>query len=403
MMRLVLPTALALLLCGCERGGGGGEDKPSQERSNGEKGAAATGTIKLTGEAQRIGGIRVAQVSPRKLPQTLQAAGQIVLNEERTAHIGSYVAARVLTVFAAPGDSVKRGAVLARMHSHEVHETLAAYRTAKEEVVRQRNALDFGGKTRDRMHRLYDLKSASLQEVERSESDYRGLQANFVNSETALHREVAHLSDILHVSEKEIDRVDESMEEVPVVAPISGIVTARTVTAGTVVEPGQEVFTVADTGSVWMLAAVNEPDIGKIRMGQRANVKTQAFADQMFPATITRINSELDSKTRTLPVRLLVPNPGGRLRSGMYAVAEINEGISRNALFIPEEALQDVNGGTVAFVKEDGDRFEMRPVQVARRMDGEAEITSGVKAGETVIVKGSFIAKSEVLKSQIGE
>jgi hypothetical protein len=92
-----------------------------------------------------------------------------------------------------------------------------------------------------------------------------------------------------------------------------------------------------------------------------------------------------------------------KLRTGMYVNARIMQGMSRQALFVPEEAIQDVNGSPIVFLRKAGDLFEPKPIQIARRLNGEAEISAGLNSGDTVVVKGSFVVKSQMLKSQIGE
>ena len=138
-------------------------------------------------------------------------------------------------------------------------------------------------------------------------------------------------------------------------------------------------------------------------MGDRAKVLTQAYPDEAFSGIVTRLGTELDPKTRTLPVRITVPNPALKLRIAMYANARIARGLSHQAIFVPEEALQDVNGSSIVFVRQGGDSFEPRAVEIAHRLNGEAEIAGGLKPGEAIVVKGSFVVKSEMLKSQIGE
>jgi cobalt-zinc-cadmium efflux system membrane fusion protein len=400
---LALVAALfSLLLTGCGNKDAGGS-KAGGDKESAQTPPAASDTVKINADAQKMVDMRVMPVRSRTVPETLLVAGQIVMNEERTAHIGSYTTGRIVAVYANVGDSVKQGAVLARMHSHEVHETIAAYQSALQDVQRQQSALDFGMRTRDRMRRLYALKFASQQEVERAETDVHNLQASLAEAHISVQREIAHLSDILHLAPAALNHIDESMERVPVVSPISGVITARLVTPGSVVEPGQEVYTVSDPSTVWMMASVNEQDIAKVRVGDRATVTSKAFPDTQFSATVTRMSPELDTATRTLPVRLLVPNPGFKLRAAMYANARIDQGKTRSAIFIPEEAIQEVNGGSIVFVRKSEGEFEARPIQIARRIDGDAEISAGLKPGEAVIVKGSFVAKSEMLKSQIGE
>jgi RND family efflux transporter MFP subunit len=200
-----------------------------------------------------------------------------------------------------------------------------------------------------------------------------------------------------------LPNINEETEQVPVVTPISGTVVNRAVTPGTVVEPGEEVFTVSDLSSVWMIASVNEVDISKVHVGNRARILSPAYPDAAFHGQITRLGTELDPKTRTLQARILIPNEGMKLRAGMYVNAQISQGMSRQALFVPEEAIQDLNGGSVVFLRKADNLFEPRPIQIAHRLNGEAEVSAGLKPGDAVVVKGSFVVKSQMLKSQIGE
>ena len=152
-----------------------------------------------------------------------------------------------------------------------------------------------------------------------------------------------------------------------------------------------------------MMASVSEGDIGKVHIGNRARILTEAFPNQAFAGTVTRLGTELDTKTRTLQARILVPNREMNLRPGMYASTEIVQGASRQAIFVPEDALQDLNGGSIVFVRTKENTFEPRVIQIAHRLHGEAEVSSGLRAGDAVVMKGSFVVKSEMLKSQIGE
>ena len=152
-----------------------------------------------------------------------------------------------------------------------------------------------------------------------------------------------------------------------------------------------------------MIASLNEVDISKVRVGNRAQILSQAYPDSAFRGQVTRLGTALDPKTRTLQVRILVPNDGMKLRVGMYVNAQIMQGMSRQALFVPEEAVQDINGGSVVFLRKADNTFEPKPIQIAHRLNGEAEISAGLNPGDAVVVKGSFVVKSQMLKSQIGE
>jgi len=96
-----------------------------------------------------------------------------------------------------------------------------------------------------------------------------------------------------------------------------------------------------------------------------------------------------------------VPNADGRLKPEMFATAEIERGLTREALFVPESAAQEVNGQRVVFVRKSARAFEPRPIQVARTEAGQMEVTEGLRPGDQVVVRGSFLLKSQLLKKSL--
>ncbi len=133
------------------------------------------------------------------IPTTFKVTGQIALDEERTAHVGTYVDGRVTDVNAKIGDSVRKSQVLARLHSHTVHETRGALDSAREEVARQQQAVDYRRRMLERMQRLLALKSASQQEVERAQTELTSAETDLRNAQINVGKETAHLSDILRM------------------------------------------------------------------------------------------------------------------------------------------------------------------------------------------------------------
>lgn len=418
-MRWILLTAILLAGCsskpesqdkqGKQQQGKNGQDKKGDAKGQGsgssDQKGGNTQQVVLEGDAQRRAGIEVADIVPRRQAQTLTASGRITVNEERTAHVGAYSEGRITEVMANPGDVVRKGQVLARMHSHDVHEAIAAYARARAEIARQRGLVSFAQRSRDRYRRLLELKSASVLEVDRADSEWRGAQTDLRNAETELEKERTHITDVLQIPlpDEAGGQLTEAQELVPIKASISGTVIARQVSPGAVVTLGMEAFTISDLSQVWMLAAVNEHDVAKVQVGMPVRVFADAYKDTAFRGRVTRLGTQLDPGTRTLQVRVVLPNPQGRLRTEMYVTAELGEASTREGIFLPEEALQDINGSTVVFVRRNGREFAPRVVEVAHRVAGEAEISGGLKAGEAVAVKGSFMLKSQLLKSTLGE
>ena len=359
--------------------------------------------VRIDPGVQEKVGMQSTMVQSRAVPVAFTAPGRIVLNEERTAHVGSYTDGRVVNLEAEIGTLVRRGEVLAKLHSHTVHETRAALASAQEEVTRQQENVDYRRRMRDRLHRLGALKFASPQELERAEAELHSAETDLQNARISQNKETIHLADLLGVPESGLRQAGDTSELSPILAPISGVVVDRKVTLGTIVEPGQEAFVISDLGSVWMIASVNENDLHKLHIGSAARVITQSYPDQPFRGKVTFIAPEADPQTRTLQARILLNNRSRELHPGTFANAQIEAGPSTQAIFIPERSIQDVNGGSVVFVKRQDAVFEARPVRITRRLNGEAQIAEGLKPGEAIVTDGSFVVKSELLKSQIGQ
>ena len=152
-----------------------------------------------------------------------------------------------------------------------------------------------------------------------------------------------------------------------------------------------------------MIAAANEVDLSKLRPGQAVRIEVRAYPDREFNGRILKLGEQLDPTTRTLQIRILVPNPQGLLKPEMYATAQLPEGGKRAVLLLPEEAIQDINGIPAVFVRRSATQFEPRTVKTGRHVNGEAEIIEGLNAGDAVVVKGSFLLKSQLMRRAIEE
>ena len=399
-MRIAVIAVFAALLTGC-----GSREASTAEAKHGPAPEAAkkkAGEIRLSTEAQRNAGIEIQKVEPRSVSETISATGQLTVNEDQTWSVGALMDGRVVSVSAKVGDHVKGGQVLARIHSHDVHDARAAYRTAEAELARAESAEVLARRIRDRARRLLELKSASLQEAESAQADLRNAETAVRNAKIALGKERTHIVEFLDVPIDDNDSRDEN-DFVPVKAPAAGIVLDRYATPGTVVATGDPVFRITSTSSLWMTANVNESDLGQLRPGQAVRILVRAFPERPFSGRILRLGEQLDPTTRTLQVRVAVPNPGNLLKPEMYATAAIDRGRTRQALFIPEGAVQELNGARVVFIRTAVNQFEPRPVETARILNGSMEVTSGLKPGDQIVVKGSFILKSQLLKSSLEE
>jgi RND family efflux transporter MFP subunit len=132
-------------------------------------------------------------------------------------------------------------------------------------------------------------------------------------------------------------------------------------------------------------------------------VTIQGNPDEPFSGRVAMVGDTLDPQTRTVPVRIVVPNPGTRLRPGMFATAQIAGAQTKSAVFVSQDALQDINGMTVVFVTNDGTSFRAQTVTVGTSSEGKTEIVNGLRRGDQVVAGGAFMVKSAMLKGTMGE
>ncbi len=389
---------------GGKSGKGGGSDSSSSSSSSGGDTSAPTDSVKIDPANLSKAGIRISQVQVRTVPRELTVAGQVMMDEKHTDHIGALAEGLIEKVMVLPGDNVRAGQTLALMHSHVVHETVGALVQAYAAVDRQTSAVHFAEINRDRYGKLYGLQVASQEEAQRADQGLKQAQQDLTDAQANVHMEREHLSELLQVSPESLTpNTLYNRELIPVKAVASGTVITRSVTPGQVVNMGDEAFVISNLSTVWVAAAVNEKDLPGVRRGAHANVTTQGFGDTNFPATVYMLGDLLDPQTRTLPVRLAVPNCGVRLRPGMFATAAINEAATRDAIYVPDAALQDVNGFRVVFVTQDGSTFQVRAVKLGARSQGLVEVVEGLNPGDHIVVDGAFMVKGELLKGSVGE
>lgn len=192
---------------------------------------------------------------------------------------------------------------------------------------------------------------------------------------------------------------------VPLKAPLSGTVSERVVNVGSGVQAGQHMFTLSNISSVWITANVPQQQLGRINIGMVAEVTTNS---QRFNARVTYIDPTINEDTRTAKVRLAVDNPGERLRPGMFVEVGFQTGTDAargEELVVNSEAIQRIGEKSVVFVPRENEAgaFEVREVEVGGEVEGYTRIKSGLKLGEKVVTKGSFVLKTQLKKGELGE
>jgi cobalt-zinc-cadmium efflux system membrane fusion protein len=396
-----LCIGLELACLGCSRKAAD-ESGPKEHARQG-----VPGEVVISPSEQAAQGIEVQAAEKSDAPSVLHLPGRIALPDNATWRVGVLTDGRVEKVYANLGDYVRKGQVLARMHSHDVHEARAAYQMALADHTRLESAQALAQTEYERTQRLYALKAVSLEQTQIAHQELVNSQTEASNAGIAVIRERTHLEDTLGVpADIPAGSHDEDQEMIPIVAPASGYVLKKDVTPGSTIQPSTDAFVIGDLSRLWMLASVGADQLTRLRLGQSAAISLPDVPGQSFSGKVVNLGQQFDVTTRQMQIRIEFMNPGGRLRPEMLARAELAEmpaGEKRTVLMVSQEAVQQVNGQDAVFVRSSADHFVMRPVQVGESAKSMIQILSGIRAGEQVVMRGSFLVKSQLLRSSIGD
>ncbi len=375
-----------LLAAGCRR------DTPREDHAAAETPRAAAEThpeeenaIHLTDDMTRDLRISTARVVERPGADEVSALGEIAADQSRYAEVAPPSGGQVVRVLADLNAAVAEGVPLAQLRSSELGRARAGLLAAE---ARR----DLARQTLDRKRALAAERIVAAREVQEAEATSRAADAD-VRAATAALRALG-IADT--------DGNDES-PLFYVRSPISGRVIDRHVTLGQFADTNAKLFTIADLSRVWLIAQVFERDAVTLQVGRTAHVTMAALPGQEFDGRITQIGRQVDPGSRTVPVRVELPNTGGELRPGMSANVRLEvSGQTRTVLVVPPAALQRVGEQWLAFVPRTAQEFEMRPVGRGRDLGMEVEVLSGLQAGEVVVVEGAFLLKGEAEKRRGG-
>jgi Cu(I)/Ag(I) efflux system membrane fusion protein len=177
-------------------------------------------------------------------------------------------------------------------------------------------------------------------------------------------------------------------------SPIGGVIQTLEARSGVTLAPGQTLAQVNGLGTVWLNAAVPEVRTGDVKLGQTATAELAAFPGERFTGRVIAVLPTTQAESRTLTVRVELPNRGARLRPGMFATVHLGE-TSQTALLVPSEAVIRTGKRTLVMLAENKGRFRPAEVQVGRDAGGQTEIIAGLRAGEKVVASGQFLLDSE--------
>jgi RND family efflux transporter MFP subunit len=358
-----------------------------------EQAGGADVVISLTPEAIDRAGIQVATVATGLTTGHLRIPGVVEPNAYRQVAVTPLAGGRITRVPAALGDNVRRGQTLAEIYSPELAEAQMQYVSLSAELEAAHQQLR-------RTERLAEIGSASKQELER-------IRAEHTTHET--HVEAARSKLILlGMTPDQISRLVSAnaiSASVPVPAPIDGVVTERFANPGLNVDPGTKVFTVLDLSTVWIVGNVYERDFALVRVGSPVTVTTTAYPGLAVKGQVSYIDPQVNPETRTAKVRVEVGNPRREFRLGMYADLQVDDVQGAESLTIPKAAVQRLGDRQVVYVAvpNQAGRFVEREVRLGPSATDPMEVVSGLSAGDSVVVEGSFYLRAERDRLGLGD
>lgn len=341
--------------------------------------------INLSDDAVAKAGVVVSPVTVSEAAISLRLAGIVEPNGYRQVVVAPLVSGRVTRVPVTLGDRVARNAPLVEIYSPELAEVQTRYLSMRAEfqAVEQEIA---------RTDRLVEIGAASKQELERVHAEHVRHRTEVESARTRLQ--------LLGMTPQQVDEMTSTGQvaaTTTIVSPIAGIVTTRAVNPGTSVDPATPLVTVVDLATVWVVGDLYERDFSSVSIGTQAVVTTTAFPDLKIVGKVAYIDPQVRSETRTARIRVEVPNPGLRLRLGMYADVQVETQGASTQVVVPRSAVQNVADRTVVYLKDprEGGRFIEREVRISPSSGDRAIVLSGLTAGDIVVSAGGFFLRAE--------
>lgn len=294
--------------------------------------------------------VMVREARTDRVSEQVQAVGTVRARE--SVEIVAEVAGRMVAVHFDEGSVVRKGDVLVEIDD-------ARERAELREAVAQRDDISKQLERARELRRSQHVSAARIDELEAA----------------------------LEAREARVELIRARLSERRILAPYTGMVGLREISPGAFIAVGQRITTLDDIEVVYVQFSLPERFFGQLRPGLAVRARTPAFGDRRFDGKINRIDSRVDTATRSVRVQAEFDNPAGHLRPGMFMSVDVVLA-ERDAVIVPEEAIVSQRETHAVFVVVDG-KAVRREVELGVRREGEVEILKGVNAGETVISEGA--------------
>ncbi len=351
--------------------------------------------IKLSPDELKEFSISLVQAGPGTVHKTMDLTGEVIVEPERLYHVVPRVSGVVRKVFKHLGERVKKGDLMATLSSRELADAKAQF-VAADSLLQLANA----NLTRER--KLFKSKITAKREY---------LAARQTQAEMSIKRKAAKQRLLaLGLSEQAIKSIlqhqDKDLTLYELRAPANGIIITKHAVQGEVLTTITRSFTVADLSKVWVNLTVYQKDLGLIHQGQSVLISSRfgGMSNQELSTsgTISWISPTLDERTRSATARVVIENPEGHWRPGLFVSAKVSIAKSSADIVVPLSALQTIDSETVVFIQHEPGVFEPQAVMTGRRDHSRVEILKGLKPGQSYVAKNAFALKAQLQKGDFG-
>jgi membrane fusion protein, heavy metal efflux system len=314
--------------------------------------------------------------------EVLRASGRIDFNEQHLSRIGANVTGRVSEIYANLGQQVKQGEVLAKITSTELTQSQLIYLKAK-------SANQLAEQAANRANILYKEDVIALAELQRRESESSSAKAEYRAANDQLR--------VQGMDQASIDRLAKTglIESINhVVTSIAGEIVERKINKGQVVQPADALFSVADLNTLWAISEVPESNSYLIHKGQKASLIIPSLRNQEVDGVVAHVSSTVNTQTRTVVVRMELPNKNGQMKPGMLATMLI-ESQPMEKLVVPVNAVFREDNQDHVFIRQDDNRYRMIPVKLGAEGRGYRPVISGLDDGQEIAIDGAYHLNTE--------
>jgi cobalt-zinc-cadmium efflux system membrane fusion protein len=325
--------------------------------------------------AQDASGIQTMAVQTTTIPDYLDIPAQIEADPTQVVHVFPPAGGRIIEMKVRPWDRVEKGQTLATIESSDLsravadyHKALADYQVKQQQLARSQD--------------LYNHDAIALKDYQQAQADSQSAQAELDAT-------------------KEQVRVfgmdpDHATSQLLVAAPRSGVILDVGASSGefsNALQAPQPLCTIADISNVWAVGDLYESDLAAAKAGEVARVSLNAYPGQTWTGRVNVVSDAVDPNTRTLHVRIVLPNAQSQLKPSMFGSIRLTRS-SRQGILVPSAAVVREGNAAYLFVSEGQGHYQRRTVNTGQTIDGSVEVTSGVKPGDTIVSQGALLLRA---------